>query len=500
MRRALLTLPFALLLLLFLDQPSHYFPLPATTTTSSTTGSSSDGGLSSFFRPARPISGHAHLHSPTVQSFWRLLRDELFRLTPAVDPIHQPDDGKVTGEDQAPENLDNHPRPSLIYLDEITKTTLRTSHDAMLKFARGQASSELPFQVRTRGIVTTAGGSYFGMVVVSLRMLRSTGSKLPVTVFLDTHKDYDPLVCGEVLPDLNAECVVLSDLLDTAPPSTPLLRYQYKVFAILFSPFQEVLFLDADAFPAHNPDQLFDTQPYKSTGLVTWPDFWVSTASPLIFDITRVKAPPLAARKSSEAGILLYDKARHATDLLMALYYNFFGPDLYYPLLAQGAAGEGDKDTFLHAATVIGAEWYDVKSPVTVMGRWLNDTWHSFGMKQADPAEEWNINETSKLDPGKTLNDLHQSTLKTARPFFIHNNIVKFDIERILEPGSALFDINEAGHLQRVWGPQQDVIQDFGYDVEQVLWTELIVTACQLMTMRDCRRMKDLAAGVLAVP
>lgn len=60
-------------------------------------------------------------------------------------------------------------------------------------------------------------------------------------------------------------------------------------------------------------------------------------------------------------------------------------------MLSQGAAGEGDKETFRHAALVVKAPFYYVKSRVTVMGRWLNGPWRSAGMKQADPRVDWEL-------------------------------------------------------------------------------------------------------------
>jgi hypothetical protein len=45
--------------------------------------------------------------------------------------------------------------------------------------------------------------------------------------------------------------------------------YQLKFFALLFSSFEEVLFLEADAFPVHDLNHLLRVEPFISTGLVT---------------------------------------------------------------------------------------------------------------------------------------------------------------------------------------------------------------------------------------
>lgn len=497
MRRVLVTAASALFLLLLVNQCDDY-PLVLY------------GTQLGLFGPLR-VSGAEHISSPEVQQYWRTLRDNLYQLTPGVEPISMKEKATLVDEEFNLQEQPTHARLDLIKLPPQTIKALQASHDAMLNLSRVLAPT-LPYKKYSRGIVTTAGGGkYFNIVIVSLRMLRRSGSRLPVVVFLDTFADYDAQVCEEVFPSLDAECLVLSNLLDTAPPSIPLEAYQFKVFALLFSPFQEMLFMDADAFPALDPDELFLAEPYKSTGLVTWPDFWISTASPLLYEITRLDMPPITARRSSEAGMLLYDKARHGSDLLLSLFYNFFGPQWYYPLMSQGAQGEGDKETFLHAATVAGASWYDVKSPVTVMGRWINGTWHSTGMKQADPREDWVLSFSTeepspnpqfrsvdtKLELGaEESRDLRMG--KAGRPFFIHNNIVKLDMEKLVQPESPLLNRNETGSWQRLWGPREQLVEDFGYDVESVLWEEMVAVACQLLTTRDCRMVIEIAEDLIA--
>ena len=273
----------------------------------------------------------------------------------------------------------------------------------------------------------TAGGLYFGVAITSVRMLRRAGSILPVEVFLDSWNDYDISSCERILPALNARCIVMSEVWNKTPKFGKLNKNQYKVFALLFSSFEEVLFLDADAFPAHNPDVLFDVEPFKSTGLITWPDFWVSTTSHYFYEIAGIETPSLDTRRSSESGIMLYNKRRHANSLLLATYYNYYGPAHYYSLLSQGAAGEGDKETFLHAAMALGEPFYAVHNRVRVIGDKLNGTWQTAGMTQSDPVEDWAQARTASLDP----DTVEKKEVEEPRPLFIHNNIVKLDVNHL---------------------------------------------------------------------
>jgi alpha 1,2-mannosyltransferase len=82
------------------------------------------------------------------------------------------------------------------------------------------------------------------------------------------------------------------------------------------------LFLDSDAFPVHDPDILFDSEPFNSTGLVLWPDFWYASESPAYFAISSQKMPSLKERQCTESGEMVYSKSKHELSLLLAAYYN----------------------------------------------------------------------------------------------------------------------------------------------------------------------------------
>jgi alpha 1,2-mannosyltransferase len=323
---------------------------------------------------------------------------------------------------------------------------------------------ELPYHAQTRGIVMTAGGPYIDILLVSIRMLRRVGSQLPVEVFLDTGSDYDHRLCEKILPALNAKCKILSDIWSTTPSSEKLKSYQYKVFALLFSSFEDVLFLDADAFPAHNPDRVLDEEPFNSRGLVTWPDFWALSSSSLFYHIAVIPPPALNERASSESGIMLFSKRRHAGSILLATYYNYYGPKIYYPLLSQGAGGEGDKETFLHAAMVMGEEFYAIRSPVTVIGRWMDEKWYSAGMKQADPTEDFQKQADSDMERAGTL--------------FVHNNNLKLNPKRVFDEDYHWRD--GFGNLKRLWGDKESLVNEFGRDIEKEMWEELIAVACTI--------------------
>ena len=430
------------------------------------------------------------LQSPQLITFWTEFEKRLLEAKPDGAPV-RPWRAVSFGEEQADPNT--AVRLNYIKMDENDIKALSVSHRRMVG-SLVQLAPQLPYERGTRGIVMSAGGKYFGVAITSIRMLQRSGSKLPVQVFLDTWDDYDVIGCEHILPSLNARCFVLAEIWSKAQSHVSLEKYQYKVLALVFSSFEDIIFLDADAFPAHDPDYLLDVEPFLSTGLVTWPDFWISTSSHYFYEIAGLDVPPLTMRACSESGIMIYSKRMHADSLLLSVYYNYYGPSHYYPLLSQGAPGEGDKETFLHAALALGKSFYDVRTPVSVMGDWVDGEWYSAGMKQADPAKDWAIqrgnqtsqkqNETAAIAISAINSDGTKSgagkpppSRDFARPFFIHNNIVKLNVQHLFEEPTHWAN-KETGHFIRLWGDADGVINEFGYDVEHVLWDEIVIAAC----------------------
>lgn len=260
----------------------------------------------------------------------------------------------------------------------------------------------------TQGIVTVAGGSYFPPLLVSLRLLRRTGTTLPVEVFLPK-ADLEHDLCTHVLPSLGATCRTFSRL------DGRISRYQLKVFAVLLSSFADVLWLDADNFPLSDAAPLFRSAPFRSVGLITWPDLWRTSVSPAYYDIAGREPTPVSARASTEAGQLLVSKRRHWATLLLAAYYNYYGPEYYYPLLCQARAGAGDKETFLPAAETVGLPFYDVKAPARGLGHFRNKTdrgdgLYRFALVQADPVSDYEVTRRLGLEEAAVESDAGRKT------------------------------------------------------------------------------------------
>ncbi|GMF05906.1 unnamed protein product [Ambrosiozyma monospora] len=168
--------------------------------------------------------------------------------------------------------------------------------------------------------------------------------------------------------------------------------------------------------------------------MITWPDFWRRTTSPLFYQITGQKIGTEQVRHlndfftdpkyyaidsdediifstpyhdragtlpdwTTESGEMLINKKLHFKTLLLSLYYNFDGPYGYYPLLSQGGAGEGDKETFVAAAHYYKLPYYQVYKMADRAYGWYNkeQNYEHSSIVQYDPLTDYeNLQQVKK--------------------------------------------------------------------------------------------------------
>lgn len=490
-------------LILFLLTCRSYF-LPRRYDTAPVLGTSS-------FR-VRNLTETSSTFNASVIDFWQELATALLDAKPQCKPVEIPKDHTQI-ETFDPLEPDKKHASQLVGFTDDDETALLRAHYTMRRSAQ-QLAPKLAFAKHTTGIVTTANSDYMPVFLVSLRMLRRTGCNLPVEVFIDDWTQYSATTCDIVLPSLNARCVVLSNIYNRNVHVKKPDHYQYKILSILFSTFQHVLFLDSDAFPAYDPTVLFSTAPYTTHALVTWPDYWGLTVSDHFYHIAAIPIEPLSSRRSTESGQVLLNKEVHRESLLMMVYYNYYGPDYYYPLLSQGAPGAGDKETFVQAALAVNLPWYQVQTAPRSLGRIWNGTYRGTGMAQADPgldyeylpplkshihkSDQWEKEDLAHPDPSveKLLNRTRYAS-RPPRPVFLHQNILKLDPARVLlDKGEIVFEPD--GTMHRMWGGSKEEMEKMlGYDVERRLWDVIAAEACRVDQVgENCRKIGEYVREV----
>ncbi|MDB5311113.1 MAG: putative Mannosyltransferase [Gemmataceae bacterium] len=169
---------------------------------------------------------------------------------------------------------------------------------------------------RGRGIVIAGGGApYFPSVYVTVRAIRHVGCALPIQVWYLGRDDELPASRRAILERFGVECVD-ADAVRTQYPCRILNGWELKVYAVLHSPFEEVLSLDADSYPARDPSVLFDEPGYRATGAVFWPD--LPTGPPPDWRVFGIGPP---GRTSIETGQFVVHKRASWQPLQLAWWY-----------------------------------------------------------------------------------------------------------------------------------------------------------------------------------
>lgn len=325
---------------------------------------------------------------------------------------------------------------------------------------------ETVYKKGTTGIVTIGGDFYSWLAYINIMHLRKLGSEVPVEIVMPDINDYkrEKEFCEVLLPKVNAKCILVPEIMGIKSYKNWNFRsYQFKILGIAFSSFQNVLLLDSENLAARDPQLLFDLPVYKDHGLVLWPDYWQRTISPEWYDI--VGRPYSSTKKtkdgkfpltepislkpeeeintrfndlegtipdmSTESGQVLINKATHGKVVLMSLYYNLFGPELYYKLFSLGEMGEGDKDTFITAAFACSKSWYQVHSTIKTFGHHTGGSFHGMVMGQKNPQQDYekyqeNVKKGAQSSEDITkLNDLFNKG--DIEVFFMHCNIKKIN-------------------------------------------------------------------------
>ena len=404
--------------------------------------------------------------SQKVREFWAGWAKIFDEARPTTKPIEIVWNASVQKSKNA--TGERKPTPQSIGLAEKDVESLRSSHAHVVEnLSDEEPENDAKRLFKNPGVVTVAGGGLLGPAILSIHMLRRTNSTLPVQVFLQAH-EFEQGVCEEVLPSLNAECYIFEDFLGAGNPFE-VRTYQLKPLAILFSSFEQVAWIDADCIPLRDPVELLTSEPFLSTGLVTWQDYWIATEDPVFYKIAGLKSYPKGLpAKSTESGQLLIDKRRNLSPLLLATYYNIYGPGYFYQLLGQGAPGEGDKETFLASAVALGWPNYRVKHDLTPIGFEEEKTgrFHGKGMVQYHPGDDY----AGKGDD--------------VRPFFLHANNPKMNAGHLLSEERELY-MPQTWTRIRIWGSRESNVKKFGFDVEEVVWQKLTSMACELQSILD---------------
>uniref|UniRef100_A0A060T5X4 ARAD1C08976p n=1 Tax=Blastobotrys adeninivorans TaxID=409370 RepID=A0A060T5X4_BLAAD len=424
-----------------------------------------------------------------AKDHYKKVFDIFARHNPDIKKLEDYKDGQRAKKKAFDDKLPIYTNEELYEFLQVSPSDLEILRSSHRKTVRELPSSPPPGLYKGSGIVTVSGKRYMPVMLTTLRALRKVSPHLPIEVFVADQEEYEADLCEKVLPTMNARCVVLEDVFGRETMKQHNVHgYQYKVMSILASSFENVIFVDADSIPLNDIEPLLLKEPFTTHGYVLWPDYWFRTTSPHFYDIADItlgervrgnlsetdpKLIPQADRKgalpdkSTESGQILISKSRHYKSLLLAVYYNLNGYKAYYQLFTQGSGGEGDKETYLAAAEVLGDEYYQVKQDTRPCGRFEPDGFKGVGMLQMDPHDDY------------LVNTLKVSSLASPRVLFMHLNYPKLNPRELFKDDPDHFGDDDK--RVRFYGKpsEQSHLLD-GKDIELDLWKACQWQACDL--------------------
>jgi hypothetical protein len=239
----------------------------------------------------------------------------------------------------------------------------REAHLLLMRERVANAPERCPGRGGGRGIVVNASGKpgmssgkhlpngYFPGAWVLARELRRLGCTLPITFAYLGELEWDPIMTRLVEP-LGVQVLDLRAV-EEADPRRPriLAGWESKCYSILHSPYDEVLYLDADQIPLKDPTYLFESKQYRYHGAVFWPDVppedrpeWLPVE---VWDNVGLE---YRDEVDFESGQLLIDKTRCHRELDLAMWMNEHS-DWFYRFIF------GDKSTFHLAWAVLGSNY-----------------------------------------------------------------------------------------------------------------------------------------------
>ncbi len=197
-----------------------------------------------------------------------------------------------------------------------------------------------------RGVVICGGGKkYLPSAWVAIRMLRHLGCELPIQLWHLGPGEVDPRIAS-VVRSLGVETVDAEEV-RREHPCRILNGWELKCYAILHSPFREVLLLDADNHPVVAPTYLFDAPEYRKAGAIFWPDYNRLEPSRMAWEAFDV---PYRDEPEFETGQVVVDKRACWSALQLTMHFNEHS-DYYYHHVW------GDKETFHLAFRRVGTPY-----------------------------------------------------------------------------------------------------------------------------------------------
>jgi len=194
---------------------------------------------------------------------------------------------------------------------------------------------------KKKGIVIVGGSGkkYRTAYWVCIHSIRRTNSILPIELWFREEELPRKDKLRVLEKELNVKVRSFDEIWGSTLIKDKASGYELKIYAIFFSSFNEVLFLDADNVAVTDVDALFSEASYEQHGSLFWQDYWYSSADPSCSDIFGRSS---IVKVTHESGQMILHKGKIWPALVLALYMTY-NAETFYPL-TSGFLGYGDKE------------------------------------------------------------------------------------------------------------------------------------------------------------
>ncbi|KAI9347348.1 mannosyltransferase putative-domain-containing protein [Obelidium mucronatum] len=289
----------------------------------------------------------------------------------------------------------------------------------------------------TRGVVLMGAESTVKLAVAMAKLLRETGCTLPIEFAYFPHE-----MTNQSLNLLKYHGISTRDFFSPLVQEWNWTPEHYRLgaakpYAILTSPFSQVLYLDPDVMCLHDPTPLFSSQMFKKFGAIFWPDFPATSPTNLIWVLTN---QAYTFEREFESGQILIDKQKpgvlHALEVAVEICSN---AELYFKYIW------GDKEAFRWAFKLTGTAYFLNPNYLASVGVAVSQT-HPTGNETLVQTQngEFALSDAAACYCGQSmlqmdfLDDPEASEMDlweySPKPLFMHANGIKKNFKRDVPP------------------------------------------------------------------